>query len=61
MLYIKTLGGKGSSGELLATSSVCLYRWLKGVSFKRNCGAAPVRGGGWGVVKGNPRSFSFIT
>ena len=60
MLYIKTLGGMGSSGELLATSSVCLYRWLKGVSFKRNCGAAPVRGG-WGVVKGNPRSFSFIT
>ena len=32
MLYIKTLGGMGSSGELLATSSVCLYR--KGVSFK---------------------------
>lgn len=53
MLYIKTLGDMGSSGELLATSSVCLYRWLKGVSFKRNCGAAPVRGGGgWGVVKG---------
>ena len=53
MLYIKTLGDMGSSGELLATSSVCLYRWLKGVSFKRNCGAAPVRGGGGG--EGCPR------
>ena len=60
MLYIKTLGGMGSSGELLATSSVCLYRWLKGVSFKSKfqeklwCCVGEGGGGGW-VVKGTPR------
>ena len=54
MLYIKTLGGMGSSGELLATSSVCLYRWLKGVSFKSKfqeklwcCVGEGGGGGGW--------------